>query len=296
MLFIVRYGEIAIKSKPVRKRFEDRLVRNIKSSMGGAKFSIMRAPGRLFIEADDRAVKRALARVFGVVSFSLCEKTSSDMGSISKLALEAAKILKRGESFAVRARRVGKHAFTSKDIEEKVGEAVVKKLGAKVNLSKPDRTVWVEVRDKDAFVYTEVFDGPGGFPLGTQGRLIGLVGDVRGVVACWLTMKRGCEVVPVFFNLSKKLVEEYSGALGKWSAGSLKPHERGKLSAKDAYKAGSALAKDEKASGMVSAEPVGRVKDFRKLDKFAGVPVFRPLVGLDESAVKKLGKKIPVKV
>ena len=47
---IVRYGEIALKSEPVRRRFERRLIENIKLSLKGLDYKLRRERGRIFTD------------------------------------------------------------------------------------------------------------------------------------------------------------------------------------------------------------------------------------------------------
>jgi len=70
-----------------------------------------------------------------------------------------------------------------------------------VNLKNPDVTLGIEIRDDKTFVYSTVVDGTGGLPLGTQPKIVGLLsGGVDSSVACWLVMKRGCPIVPLYFD------------------------------------------------------------------------------------------------
>ena len=64
--------------------------------------------------------------------------------------------------------------------------------GIKVNLTKPDVTFYVEVRDKKAYLFSEYQPGPAGLPLGSQGKVVAVVEDERGALAAWMLMKRGC--------------------------------------------------------------------------------------------------------
>jgi len=56
MLILIRYGELALKSKPVRKRFEDQLAKNIKLILKTRKikFSLRKDYGRFFLETENR--------------------------------------------------------------------------------------------------------------------------------------------------------------------------------------------------------------------------------------------------
>src|SRR2546425_251717 len=51
-----------------------------------------------------------------------------------------------------------------------------------------------EVRENRAYVFAEVVEGPGGLPMGSQGRGLALVDSEAGIVSAWLAMKRGCKI------------------------------------------------------------------------------------------------------
>ncbi|RLJ07436.1 MAG: hypothetical protein DRP12_02205, partial [Candidatus Aenigmatarchaeota archaeon] len=65
----------------------------------------------------------------------------------------------------------------------------------------PERTVWIELKGRDAWVYTERFKGPGGFPVGVQGKVAILIRNRRDLLAGWLMMRKGCWPYPVYFKL-----------------------------------------------------------------------------------------------
>jgi thiamine biosynthesis protein ThiI len=61
-----------------------------------------------------------------------------------------------------------------------------------VNLSRPDVTFYVEVRDRKAYIFSEYLSGPGGLPMGSQGKVVAVVREERDALAAWMLMKRGC--------------------------------------------------------------------------------------------------------
>src|SRR2546428_547807 len=64
----------------------------------------------------------------------------------------------------------------------------------RVNLTQPEVEIHVEVRRNRGFVFREIWPGPGGLPLGSQGRALAVVQDEAGMVAAWMGMKRGCRI------------------------------------------------------------------------------------------------------
>ncbi len=201
---IVRYGEIALKSEPVRRRFEWRLIENIKLSLKGLDYKLRRERGRIFIDTRrPSAATERLAKIPGIVSASPSLMTDASIASITSAVVgEAKKILSPGMTFAIRTSRVGEHPFSSMDVNVSVGSAVLAEVkGVRVNLSAPEREIFVEVRGGDAYVFTKIVGGAGGLPLGTQGSVVApFSGGLNGSVSSYLMMKRGCMLHPIFFD------------------------------------------------------------------------------------------------
>ena len=82
-LILIRYGELALKSDKVRRRFEKKLVKNIQASIEG---EVKRDQGRIYIEPVnfDDAISR-LDKIFGIVSYSPVKKTKTSKEDISKV-------------------------------------------------------------------------------------------------------------------------------------------------------------------------------------------------------------------
>ena len=280
---LVRYGEIALKSDFVRLQFEKRLVKNIKIGLKsvGLAFPVRRLPGRVLIEGYDKSGFAVLERVFGVVSFSPCIVFETDLEKIKKQALKLAKkTIKKSDSFEVDCNRTGSHSFGSQEVERAVGAEIVRKIGCKVDLTKPDKTIGIDIRWEKTYIFSGSTRGQGGIPVGTAGNVVSVVEDFNGVLASWLFMKRGCTILPVFFKKQKKFVR----ALEKWSIGfNLKPVYLKKKSTKVIEK----VAKDNRAAAIVTGETLDSLKEART--SFA---VFRPLVGFGEEDLDKLKRKI----
>ena len=331
---IVRFGgEIGIKAPFTRKQYERRLNTNIKASLKhhAVPYSALsRIPGRLYIRtncAEETAQK--LSQVFGISSLSPAFATSSDLVEIlDATARLANRCFKQRESFAVRCHRVGKHPYSSQEICARVGEHILsslQKLKLTVDLTHPKRTLQLEIRDRKAYLFTDVVKGAGGLPLGTQPKLICLLeDDARSAVACWMTMKRGCPQVLV--NISADLIasrkearrsEKIAETLMEWSIGfparlriarlnrsvekTLEKHPpelalivRKRL----AFRIAQRIAEATRAEGIVTGDSLGKnpahsVHCFKILDEAVkGLPVYRPLLGLDDDEIASKAKNI----
>lgn len=258
MNLLVRYGELALKSKPVRKRFELALVRNIKHALEDAE--VKRGYGRIFVSTSPEKAP-LLARVFGIVSSSPFESCTATIQAMTMLAEKLSHNFTG--SFAVKTRRVGKHPFTSQQVNEHIGKAIASR-GLKVNLSKPKHTLSIDIRDQTAYLSTERLAGPGGFPLGTQGTVAAVVKDKRDLLAAWLFLKKGCNVLLVN---PKKLDTQ---ALERWTFKPLPTFATLEETLK------------HKPRGIITSDP------FHSKE----LPVYTPLLGLEDKEIKQMLKSL----
>ncbi|MCU0851892.1 MAG: THUMP domain-containing protein [Thermoplasmata archaeon] len=275
---LVRYGEIGLKSESVRRRFEQQLVADIRTRHALAKVPcvISQARGRIFVDSDDwRKSSEILSRTFGIVSFSPVTVVGSDLDELTKAALEFSEpLMCEGATFAIRARRSGSHKYTSQTLAEHLGRAVLDRyssLNVKVRLEEPEIELSVEVRDNKAYLFSSTLAGPGGMPLGTQGRILSVVESERGLAATWLMMKRGCSVLVAAQD------QAMLAPLNVWN-----PHLR------TAERSASPFiqAEENECTGIAfewslhEIETEGAPK--------GDLPVFYPLVGMNEDEIRSL--------
>ncbi|MBU4535739.1 MAG: tRNA 4-thiouridine(8) synthase ThiI [Euryarchaeota archaeon] len=325
-LVLLRYGEIGVKSPPVRKRFENRLIYNIKASLD---CKIINDGGRLLLyTANLKKALQKIPKIFGIVSYSPAVESTSHKEDIKKTLqnyvnhLVEKKLFSGEDSFAIRARRVGEHDFTSQEIAAYCGSVVYEITSSPVDLSHPDFEVFVEVRGDKAFIYHEKLQGPGGLPVGTQGKVISLVsGGIDSPVATYFMMKRGCEVTILNFNnapftepsekvikIVKKLKEYASGSQLKLYQVKYGPFlkkcqeeapERMTcvLCKSGMYQVAGMLAKIEGALAIVDGSSLGQVASQTLPNILATrysstLPLLSPLIGLDKLEISAIGEKI----
>jgi tRNA uracil 4-sulfurtransferase len=318
LLILVRLGgEVTIKSARTRNAFLRRLRRNMRDALNAASIGhrIETSWGRLFVRATSPMALPVLTRIFGISSVSLVtDDVLADMDAIIAAASARFAEAVAGRSFAVRARRTGKHGFTSSDIERRVGAALLP-FSDGVDLSQPDVTLFVEVRDDRAFLFAERMDGAGGLPIGVEGRAVALLsGGYDSAVAAWMMLKRGVELDYVFCNLGGDAYERAVVHVGKaladeWSYGSqpqlhvvdfadvlteLREKARPaywqvvlkRLMYRAACDVGAAIG----AEGVITGEAMGQVSsqtltNLRSIETAATLPVFRPLIGFDKEDI-----------
>lgn len=282
MVLLVRFGELALKSKFVRRQLRDRLVGNIQDLFAaeGVECLTRADQGRIYVDVDDvPAATSALRRVFGIVSFSPARAVSSDPEEIAAIVVELAKAgLRDGGSFAIRTRRTGTHPYSSQDLAVLLGRRVQDAIpGARVDLSEPGLEIHVEVRENRSYVFTEIVEGPGGLPMGSQGRALAVVDSEAGAVAAWLAMKRGCKVTVAApdGSTAHEPLRRWDVHLKvlSWTPGA-DLEELIKVSQSEAVFLGSRL--DE-----IPAEKAP-----------LSVPVFHPVAGLDEGHVRLAARRI----
>jgi len=282
-LYLVRYGELGLKSPQVKKRFQKALKLNIEDAFLKENIQCITDMdwGRIYLHTDeDGMAEEILKKIFGVTSFSKVIETSSSMSEICKTAAEFSKqLIPSGSSFAVRARRTGDHKFTSQEVAAEVGSAVLAaNKNITVNLNQPDFEIFVEVRHNRAFIFSEKILGPGGFPVGTQGRALALITDKKSVYAAWLIMKRGCTMKLVFTGPE---APAYAQKLKEWYIAS-QPSE---------IKDGNVLDEvlDAAMKNRAEALVVGyTLNEFEKEPRFeAEIPVFYPLIGMSKKEIEE---------
>ncbi|RLI13944.1 tRNA 4-thiouridine(8) synthase ThiI [Candidatus Bathyarchaeota archaeon] len=331
---VVRFGpEIGVKSKPVRLRYERLVARYVKKALRihGVPFEAVKyVLGRLYVTTPEaREAAEVISHVFGVSSASPAVSTTSELEDIISVGLELARrSLSHGTKFAVRCRRVGEHPYTSLDVCRLLGERILTELGhlgLRVDLEEPDKVIYVEVRERDTYLFTEIYDGVGGYPPGVQGRVVGLLsGGIDSPVACWLAMRRGCLLVPVHFDIRPftddrllKKALELARILADWALGTMRymyivPFGHALAEIKERcpeeltcvlckrfmLRVAERLAERERADGIITGDAVGEqasqtLKNLRAIDgALRSVPVHRPLFCFDKDETVKLAMRI----
>src|SRR3989304_6192118 len=78
-------------------------------------------------------------------------------------------------------RRSGTPPYTSQDIARLVGRRIQDvEPGARVDLDDPDVEIHIEVRENRSYLFTAISGGPGGLPMGSQGRVLAVVDSEAG--------------------------------------------------------------------------------------------------------------------
>lgn len=211
-VFLIKYGEIAIKGKN-RYIFENRLVATIRKNLKMlGDFEVRKEQGRIMVEPQDdeiapEIVMEQLTRIFGIVGVAYGTKEEEVSLEVAKaLALEHMKRacdLNKITTFKVDTRRSDKRfPLNSMEISAEVGAYLLEQLGdrLKVDVHHPEIKVTVELRT-GTYVYSKTHKGAGGMPYGTNGKATLLLsGGIDSPVAGWMIAKRGVEIDAVYFH------------------------------------------------------------------------------------------------
>lgn len=289
---LVRYGEIGIKSRSVRAQFERRLMDRIDEQLvrRGVEAEMTRNWGRLFLRAADvEKALDALTHTFGIVSASPAVECPATPAGVAEVALQVARErLQPGQSFALRVKRSGTHPFTSLDVAKACASRILDSLAEReprVDLDDPDLAIHAEVREGEAYVFTRTERGPGGLPLGSQGRVGVLVDGPRAAVASWLMGKRGSALV--FFATDAAQAEAWLAPLAPWVP-SLRVRPVPGATRADVLDALAPQLSAHKCQALVLADTLDEQLARAADDKRAGVPVFRPLTGYSGERYRRL--------
>jgi thiamine biosynthesis protein ThiI len=323
-LILVRLSaELATKARGTRKRFTRKLAANIRDALrsADARARVEDHWNRVFVHTTDRIALDALTHVPGVSSASAVEaECRADLAEIVRIGTEIYGERVKGRTFAVRARRSGRHNFNSRDVHMELGAAL--NPGATVDLDNPDVLIEIEIRDQSAYLFSERVPGLGGLPLGVEGRAVCLLsGGFDSAVAGWLMLKRGVALDYVFCNLAGDAYERSVVMVAKvladgWSHGtrprlhvidfvptvdalreSTDPRYWQLVLKRLMYRAASSVAAETRAVAIITGEAIGQVSsqtlaNLAALEGASRHPVFRPLLGFDKGDIIDLSRRI----
>ncbi|MYM59740.1 tRNA 4-thiouridine(8) synthase ThiI [Vibrio sp. OCN044] len=331
MKFIVKpHPEIFVKSESVRKRFTKILECNIRNIIKSRTESVAVFNRRDHIEVtseSDRYHKETveiLTHTPGIHHvLEVKQSDFTDLHDIFEQVLELNRSKIEGKTFVVRAKRRGKHDFTSIELERYVGGGLNQAVeSASVKLHKPDVTIKVEVAGDKLNHVIARYKGLGGFPLGTQEDVLSLIsGGFDSGVSSYLHIKRGSKVHYCFFNLggpaheigvkqvSHFLWNKYgSSAKVRFISVDFEPvvaeilekvddGQMGVILKRMFMRAAGMIADKFGIQALVTGEAIGQVSsqtltNLRHIDTVTDTLILRPLINWDKEDIIDLAREI----
>ena len=330
-MFLIKYAEIGTKGKN-RYYFEETMCKRMRAKLKSlGDFEVRREYGRIFVEAfsdyDFDDVVEALSTIFGIVG--ICPvKVVSDTSyeSISKAVVEYIDETYKDKDFTfkVNARRNDKsYPKSSMELNCDLGADLLRAFPEmKVDVHNPDVLINAEIRNV-FYVYSKTIPGPGGLPVGTNGKGMALLsGGIDSPVAAYMIAKRGVEIEAVYFHAppytserAKQKVIDLGKLVSKY-AGQIKlhivnftdvqlaiydncPHDELTIIMKRVmYKMAQEIALKEECQCIITGESIGQVssqtsQSLMVIDQAADkLPVFRPCIGMDKQEIIDISEKI----
>lgn len=328
--FLIKYAEIGIKGKN-RYMFEDALVRQIKYAMKPVgEFKVRKESGRVFVEGQDEfdyeEAVEGLKTVFGITGICpMVIEQTKDMEHLTDAVLHYvdSQYDKKDFTFKVNARRGDKEfPVNSMDINCLMGEKLLDAWPElKVDVHHPDVLVNIEVRQQ-IYIYSTEIPGPGGMPVGTNGRaMLLLSGGIDSPVAGYMIAKRGVRIDATYFHAPPytserakqkvvdlaKIVSKYAGPIHlhvvnftdiQLAIYEKCPHDQLTIIMRRyMMKIAEHFAKENDGLALITGESIGQVAsqtihNLAITNEVCKMPVFRPLIGMDKQEIVNIAEKI----
>lgn len=329
-IFLMKLGEIVLKGAN-KRQFENKLRQNVRRRLKSyGNFDVYIMQSTLYVEpmdetADVEGAWEACRCIFGVVSICRCRPCEKNMDSIFNAIEEyLGDDLEFVHSFKVESRRSDKaFPMTSIAISQEIGGRLAEAHpNCRVDVHKPEYTVYVEIRDLAAYVHGPAMPGAGGLPTGVGGRAMCLLsGGIDSPVAAYMIAKRGVEIESVHFfsypytsQLAKdkvielaRLVTKYSGRMTVNIVSFTEIQEAIRDNCPEEYftlimrrfmmEISQRIAKHDGCGALITGENLGQVASqtmeaMTVTGAVVDIPVFMPLIGMDKEEIVTISRKI----
>ncbi len=268
----------------------------------------------------------ALKRVFGIAW--ICPMFQIEKTDFEEIKKEVASYVDqvyedKNFTFKVDAKRVDKkYPVSSEQMNRDLGEVILDTFPeTKVDVHHPDVLLKVEVR-KLVNIYSVMIPGPGGMPVGTNGKaMLLLSGGIDSPVAGYMIAKRGVMIDAVYFHAPPytserakqkvvdlaKLVSRYSGPINLHVVNFTDiqlyiyeqcPHEELTIIMRRyMMKIAESIAKETGSLALITGESIGQVasqtvQSLAATNEVCTMPVFRPVIGFDKQEIVDISEKI----
>ena len=203
-----------------------------------------------------------------------------------------------------------------------IGEAILDAFPEiRVDVHHPDVMLNIEIRE-DIYVYSRIIPGPGGMPVGTNGKaMLLLSGGIDSPVAGYMIAKRGVALEATYFHAppytserAKEKVVDLARIIAAY-AGPIRLHvvnftdiqlyiydqcphdELTIIMRRYMMKIAEHFAKEDGCLGLITGESIGQVasqtmQSLAATNEVCTLPVYRPLIGFDKKEIVEVSEKI----
>jgi thiamine biosynthesis protein ThiI len=203
-----------------------------------------------------------------------------------------------------------------------VGEYILNNLEKKVDIKNPELKLYIEIGEKEVFIFCEKIKGLGGLPVGSSSKIIcSLSGGIDSPVSAFKMIKRGCPVVFVHlynnslvkrevvskikdiveklnsFQLNSKLYIVPFSEIQKEIIANVNSEYRMIVYRRFMFRVINQIAVIEKCKGVVTGDSMGQVAS-QTLDNILSIydvstiPILTPLIGSDKNEIIDVAKEI----
>lgn len=325
---LIHFGELSTKGLN-KKRFIQQLAKNIRHSLKAQTLvgTVQTDRDHLYILFDEPTdilpYVDILQRISGIQKITPVLRCELDIKKIKEAALTLAKE-QEFETFKVACRRANKaFPLDSFGVMREVGGFLLVSLKTKkVDVHNPDLTLNIEIRDDYAYLSFVNYPGCGGYPLGTNGKVLHLLsGGIDSPVAAYLLLRRGILVEMIHFAAppytSERVVDKLTSLMKKLNLyqarirlhiipftdlqRSIYKHAAEpycitimrrmmmRISSRLADKLGLSAISTGESIGQVASQTLNSMK---VINEVTNTPIIRPLAVFDKLEIIKISKDI----
>ena len=328
---LIRYGELSLK-KSNRKQFTDRMKFTIKRALKDfEKLDYLDCSMRFYIilnGEDENKIIPILEKIPGIYSFSLAERCDKDIDIIKECALRVLKenMPNKNFTFKVDTNRADKnYPLHSLEISQEIARYLFKNIdNLKADVHHPDLTLNIDLRDEGAFIYVKNYQGLGGLPAGSMGKVeLMISGGIDSIVAGFLAVRKGLHVEAIHFasppytsdNSLQKVIDllEVLTPYTEYQSINLLvvPFTKIQKAIYDycrddycitimrrmMYRIAERLGRNRGGNAIINGENIGQVasqtlESINTIESVVSMPIIRPLATMDKSEIIEISHKI----
>ena len=329
-ILLLKLGEVVLKGLN-RRAFEDKLMSNVRRRVRACgSFQIYIRQSTIYVEpqnenCDIEAAFAACRQVFGIAAIARAVPCDKDVDAIVATAKQyLSEEFAKARTFKVESKRADKlFHLNSIQISQAVGGELAEAFPhVAVDVHKPDLTVYVEIREKHAYVHAPSVPGAGGLPIGMGGTAVSLLsGGLDSPVSSWMIARRGVQLEMVHFvsppytsdqALEKvlQLARELTAYTGRTIVHIIPfteiQEEIRKICPEEYFtlimrrfmmRLAEAVARKAGAGALVTGESLGQVASQTMMalgvtEDVTRMPVLRPLIGMDKVEIIRMARDI----